>query len=595
MKTIKNMNKKIIPLVILLLTFIHSIQAGEQLKWSVILDQPNKKEVVIGTFTGSPTKDIHFVKVVDGINVEAVISRKDNLLRFEIKANSATDKTCYLSLQSNYKNGSLYSYRQEELSSKIFRQSPHDPDNYGFGELVMQDLPMFAIKNDHGFTIAINDSPCFYDNYTTQTFSPDKHTVKLSSGDNGNFFNQKPKKVKIESYYFQLGKGKSHTFNGIIVNSNAKDLNEMRRDVLSSIAKRWGNNIENNSFATTAFSSNYMLLRKNERKSSTYWVTPGIGYSNKQYTRDAFWQSMVLPANFAQECYKNEEVLASPGAERPLIVMIWAYRTKLAGGQPNLDILKKTLDYIEKHTKNGMYYSKNNNIKNYQSWCDMVGFNDDDVIAYNQGLLAVALLSAESLGLKPSVSSELAIQKYQEMFNKEKGYFPFSQQKDLLAVDPLVGDLLAQLYFKKKILSDESVLSHYKQVVSKAKTKYGYKVTCLANGDFAPREAYFAKDFTDIDFRDIGSYQWGASWYLYDMLFLIDSYLHGAPDAIDEIKWRASLDYKLGGTYFEFINTVNGTTNKPNQGWDAAIYAIWSKLIKDGKADKSMFDAIGNL
>ena len=79
------------------------------------------------------------------------------------------------------------------------------------------------------------------------------------------------------------------------------------------------------------------------------------------------------------------------------------------------------------------------------------------------------------------------------------------------------------------------------------------------------------------------------------MLFLIDSYLHGAPDAIDEIKWRASLDYKLGGTYFEFINTVNGTTNKPNQGWDAAIYAIWSKLIKDGKADKSMFDAIGNL
>ena len=79
------------------------------------------------------------------------------------------------------------------------------------------------------------------------------------------------------------------------------------------------------------------------------------------------------------------------------------------------------------------------------------------------------------------------------------------------------------------------------------------------------------------------------------MLFLINSYLHGAPDALSEIIWRSSLDFKLGGTYFEHINTITGKLGKSNQGWNAAVYVIWDKLVKDGKADDSMFDAINKL
>ena len=132
--------------------------------------------------------------------------------------------------------------------------------------------------------------------------------------------------------------------------------------------------------------------------------------------------------------------------------MIWAYRTRLEGGEPDMDAAKKTLAYIEAHTKNGWYYSYNKKQvrKSFQSWYDTAAFEEDDVISYNQGLLVVALMSAEALGLKPSVSSSVAMKNYQAMFNKKKGYFPLSQQKDLLAVDPLVGDLLAQLYFDKR-------------------------------------------------------------------------------------------------------------------------------------------------
>jgi hypothetical protein len=163
----------------------------------------------------------------------------------------------------------------------------------------------------------------------------------------------------------------------------------------------------------------------------------------------------------------------------------------------------------------------------------------------------------------------------------------------LLAVDPLVGDLLAQLYFGRTLLSDKSVRSHFKQVVAHAKTPYGYKVTCLPNGDFAPRAAYAAEDYAQHAWvNSPGNYQWGGSWFLYDMLCLIDCQLHGAPRAREEVEWRGALDFKLGGTYFEFINTVSGGPNKANQGWNAAVYAIWRKLMAQGRVDNSLLDTI---
>lgn len=76
------------------------------------------------------------------------------------------------------------------------------------------------------------------------------------------------------------------------------------------------------------------------------------------------------------------------------------------------------------------------------------------------------------------------------------------------------------------------------------------------------------------------------------MLFLIASYLYDALGALDEIKWRGELNFRLGGTYFEHIHTITGKPDKENQGWNGAICAIWQKLITDGKADESFFDTI---
>lgn len=587
-------------LVLLFCSVASSTRGQGQVHWSVLLERPDLPAVEISSFDGLPEKKLHFQKTIDGIKADVRIKPENNFVEFEATASSAAVQSCFISLKADFSDGTPYSYLGEVQGRQIFRQSPHDPGNYELRGMTKQAVPMLAVKTDSGFIVALSDTPAVYDNYTTQTIDSKNHTAMLSSGDGGEVTGDLPQGVKIEKYYHRIDQGYPHDFSGILFKSSGQNLNDLRKNVLFAVAGRWGEKTAGR-LEATAFGGNYMLVRSNETQRTHFWVVPGMEYCNKEYTRDAFWQSMVLPPKYSQECYQNEALAQTRGAERPLFCMVWAYRTKLEGGTPDMAAARETLQYIEQHTKDGYYYSSDiKGKKDFQSWYDTAAFNEDDVITYNQGLLAVALLSAEALNLKPAVSSAEAIQKYQGMFNEQAGYFPLSRQKNLLAMDPLVGDLLAQIYFKKALLSDQSVRSHFKQIVAHAKTPYGFKVTCLPDGSYAPKTAYDAGDFS-VHWEhpgtyqwggSPGNYQWGGSWYLYDMTCLIDCYLHGAPGALDEITWRGALDFKLGGTYFEFINTVTGKPEKPNQGWNAAVYAIWNKLMKQGSADHSLLEAI---
>jgi len=101
-----------------------------------------------------------------------------------------------------------------------------------------------------------------------------------------------------------------------------------------------------------------------------------------------------------------------------------------------------------------------------------------------------------------------------------------------LALDALKGDLLARLYLGKGLLLDKDVVTHYQTMNRLAKTKYGYKVFCNSDGSYLLPKQYNAGNLKSLllDFSD-GDYQRGGSWYLYDMLMLIDAYLAGAKEA----------------------------------------------------------------
>jgi len=79
------------------------------------------------------------------------------------------------------------------------------------------------------------------------------------------------------------------------------------------------------------------------------------------------------------------------------------------------------------------------------------------------------------------------------------------------------------------------------------------------------------------------------------MLFLIDAYLYGIKGAEAEIIWRCSLDYKLGATSYECINTKTGELWKPNMGWNVAIYSFWKQLVNEKKADDKLFKSINKI
>ncbi|SEJ77776.1 hypothetical protein SAMN05192553_11278 [Cyclobacterium xiamenense] len=563
------------------------------IEWTVVLHQPGKAPSAIGSFSGLPEVPLFFEKEVDRITVEALFEKMDGQYRFSIKARSEAPTACYLSLVASGSNNQaqLYAYSGAVTENQTFRQSPHDPSDHSFKTLVKQDIPMLAIKDAATYYVAISNTPALYDNYTTQTYDVVNRSVELSSGDHGKPGGADPSVVKIEEHYHTLDQNNPHVFEGILFETNAATINDFQKDVLLAIAARWEPRFKDR-FGATSFSSNYMLLRKNETGNSDYWVVPGIAYANKQYSRDAFWQSMILPAKYRYQCYLNEANALTTGAERPLFLMLWTYRAKLEGSEPDLEAARKTLAYIEGRTQEGWYYAAHtNSTKNLKSWYDMVEFDEDDVLTYNQGLLAVALMAAEALGLEPKTTSTKAISNYQSMYKDEKGYFPLSRKKDLLAVDVFTGDLLAQLYFGKALLREESVHAHFQTIVANAKTDYGYKVTSLANGDYAPLAYYSSEDKKNKWYGE-GSYQWGGSWYLYDMLFLLNSYLHDAPNALDEIKWRASLDFRIGGTYFEHTHTQTGIPRKSNQGWNASIYAMWNTFIENDLADDSLLQVI---
>jgi hypothetical protein len=311
---------------------------------------------------------------------------------------------------------------------------------------------------------------------------------------------------------------------------------------------------------------------------------------------------MVLPQQFSESCFENELSYDSDftGAERQLFTLIWAYRNFVNGAAIDKERIEKILRIVEAHAPNAYYSGYTPTITRrgcFQGWADIVAFDSDDAISNNQGLFVTALMCTQALGIEPRVSIEQALTNYQSLFNPAINAFPISRMRnDILAVDPLMGDLLAQVYLGKALLPREHALAHYETMKSKARTEFGFKVFCAADGNYLAPDQYDSKAFKScIEHVQNGSYQCGGSWYLYDMQMLMDAYLHGAKDAEDLMIWRTKLEFSNGGTTHEYIDTVSGQSYKPNMGWNSAVYGLWSEIVKKGKANGRFFSEIDSL
>ena len=63
--------------------------------------------------------------------------------------------------------------------------------------------------------------------------------------------------------------------------------------------------------------------------------------------------------------------------------------------------------------------------------------------------------------------------------------------------------------------------------------------------------------------------------------------------SLSKKKQCLALDFTVGEVlyYLLFMHTLTGTGVKANQGWNAAVYAIWEERIRRGKATDAFFHA----
>jgi len=613
---------KINLIAILFLAFIFnncSNNTDNIVSWTLVVKQAGKPDIEVCKLPDRLTEAFSYKKVVKGVRVLFTLEPNDGYTIFKATANSTVDTKIYFALKGKYPGEFIpFNFNEEVKRSEIYRQSPHDVDAWIVKDIAEQAVPMVALKSDSEFIVALNGSPALYDNFTSQAFYPEKKTVELSSGDNGETPGLKPDSSeldiayntdktqkmapgKILAMYHPVNKNTSHVFEGIIFTCKGSNINDLRKNVNQLAAKHFSGGKVTDYFGALSFTTAYMNLRVNETGKSKFWVVPSVEYGNTQYCRDAFWISTMLDPAYSAECLKSELSEVNTYAEYPLMAVLWAYRSFKEGRKVEMDKVQDYLNSIETRVRNNCFYSytEKDGRLDFQYWGDVIAFDKDDVVTYNQGLLALVLSAAEEMKLKIKSDPGKALQEYQNMFNAELGFYPISRKKNtILGPDPLVPDLISQIYFNRKMLDSKTVEQHFNKIIKNSKTNYGYKVVSQPNGDFLTPEMYDVKNYVSQVNREKmpdGRYFKGGSYFLYDNLFLIDAYLHGIKEAEAELIWRISLDFKIGATTYECLNTVNGEPWKPNMGWNVAIYSFWRKLVDEGKADNKLFEAIDKI
>jgi hypothetical protein len=360
------------------------------------------------------------------------------------------------------------------------------------------------------------------------------------------------------------------------------------------IEKVWGSGSDSH-YRAACFAGNYMHIRKNETGRSDKWVVAGIEYSNTQYFRDSFYQTLILDEYTQDQCYRALDYEFKE-AENPLVYLIWSYRIFKNGKAFNKRRADQAFETVkvcmDKFTADGGYYPNCREDCSFRNWFDLCCYELDDVDAYSQSLCVCALESAKRLGYDIGDRKEKALARYCSLFNGE--YIPMSEKKQFLALDVTVGEVLYYMLFDELFIPDEMVEKTYRKICDGAsQTPYGLKIVSAPDGSYLPVEAFGLNGYVHSGFDTIetGRYANGGSYHIYEMLFHIAAHLHGIPDAEKNMTERLMIDLNFDGATHEYMHTVKGIGVKANQGWNAAIWAIWNELMKRGKATDAYFRA----
>lgn len=318
-------------------------------------------------------------------------------------------------------------------------------------------------------------------------------------------------------------------------------------------------------------------------------VYPSPAYYNP-YLRDSFWAAQALgDRRFSLRVLGTFAAAERPDGDPPAmfvnayrharyyddesaaLLLIWAWRNQvLYGTAPPRTELQRALDYLLRRAPGGFLLTP---AGANGGWLDAYHLPAEDVLAYSQGLYAVALRCAQHLGLTlPAEALTAAENGYRALYDPRRGYVRFSLRVPASDASALTGEFLSLWLFHQPILSDTMVFSTLRCLPAFGA---GFRDVALPTGQSLASAA------TAGLLGAPGDYQNGGSWLLYDALSIGAAGLHGEPDALQRLRARLALEFRHGAVLREYLQTAptlpyygSEPADRDYFSWDAFVVVI---------------------
>lgn len=347
------------------------------------------------------------------------------------------------------------------------------------------------------------------------------------------------------------------------------------------------------------------------------WIVPGVNYSEFFFCRDSFWLLAALNdlhlSTVTVKRFREDQLLNADGHaatafymdgatpewkdrddESTLLYILHNYLLFRLGGKVSAESLEAAHRFVVAHVKEGRYLTTGetrrfpdqevpDEIGAYHYWLDTLRIGSEDgapvVVAYNQGLLCVALRALELMGLALGEGElDCAEAAYAAMVNPEDGVsLPQREGAGLMDVSSLVGEALSLYLFDRPLLSQERIAATWERLNRHARVDYpdgaflGYRVICEADGRYLKPERFLCPGFNGP-----GRYQNGGSWLLYDGLALYAAARHGVEGAQELFAQRLQSEVRTERSSHEFLSTnpARSGPNRPEEleyGWNTFL------------------------
>jgi hypothetical protein len=241
--------------------------------------------------------------------------------------------------------------------------------------------------------------------------------------------------------------------------------------------------------------------------------------------------------------------------ESAALLLIWAWRSDaLYGVTPPRATLRHALGYALRRARRGSFIAPGGR---YGGWWDAYPLPRPGALSYSQGLYAVALRSAQHLGLVvPPHALAAAEGAYRALYNRRLGYMCLSSSLCASDASALTGEFLSLWLFGHAMLPSAVVHSTLRHL-----TPFGAGFRIVA----MPRTGARASGYLagGLLVGAPGDYQNGASWLLYDALSIGAAGLHGEADALARLRSRLALEFRHGVVLHEYLRT---NPRLPNYG-----------------------------